>query len=1137
MRKLLWAVPVLGALLLAGCKHDEPVEPVTPETPETPETPDEPEPSQPGIATAQDFIAFAAAVNAGASTEEWENGEGWVNLLADIDFAGVEDWTPVGNATAPWTNWVPAITDGFPFAGKFDGNAHHIKNLHLVCDETVPGKHFGLFGYLDAGAIVQNFVIEENCSLLVKASVSLSAGLIAGVLYDATVRDVTSYAPMTYQGGATGYLHMALIGGLYAKDLGCTVDSVHNYGAIVAENEKNLNAGATGIHVAGIVGFTNAPAGNAVGPVVSSCNNYGDMTSQAGRTAGIVGAANACTRIEDCENRGNQVNSMPKEDGARLGTITCFTNNGSSLSGCKNYGDLVSTTSGRVGGILSLPTAGSYERCANYGRIISDSPYRGVFFGYVNSASAWTECIASGKVGQYNGGEWEYDLYSESNKANYLGKQGAATSTFTDITYDILTGEEEVHPDPSLDVEADFRIFFIGNSFTKDAVEHLPGILAAAGLDKVQMVHMYYGGRTIPEYDSGWSSATDYHCYICNPGQTEWTDVTGKSLAQVAVSAKWDIVTIQEHTGRQLAWGWTDTEKTAVQGLVAKVQAAQKQAGGTPKLYYILSQAYHDLTKAQNVTKPFNNTDEMWSVIAAQGRHAVEECGFDGIISTGAMLQNLRTSWVDNAMGLTRDGYHMDLGIARYGAACTVFETAIGPFNGNIKLDGNTYRTTSGTAVTDQNAPLALKAARYAIEKPYDVTDMSGEEKPGGDEPAEHEQVSVGTVTELAAFADRVNAGDAKALTAVVTLTADLDMASVTDWMPIGAGTFSWASNKLTVTKGYPFAGTFDGGHHTVKNFHQAYAPAEGGGAFGFFGMLADGAVVKDLTFDASCSLTLDASASADCGVLAGMVQGATVSNVVNRGSLNGGGTATLSNARVTMGIIGFAFAAGTETSISDVVNYGAVTATTGGNTANGATAVQVAGIVGFSTNDVDSSVSVKVTRCENRGAITGDTARAAGIVAACNRYTVLTDCTNYADQVNSFPTATNARPGNITCVAGTGVQLIRCVNRGDLISKTSGGIGGVIALVNHATVVMEGCANYGRIISDITNGYHGTLFGQCTVAASFKDCIAAGDYGTYNDGDYVLVGVNADNYFDYVGKHSSAAVNVTKENIRYQAE
>ena len=721
MRMLLLLLSTFFALTISGCNHKEPA-PVE-------------EPDVPGIHNVQDFLAFASAVNTGASTKDWENEEGWVNLLADLDFAGVTDFKPVGYATAPWENYFPAVVSGNPFTGKFDGNTHHIKNLKLVCNEIEAGKHFGIFGYVGPGGIVQNFIIDDSCSLTIASdvSVSLSAGMIAGVVYDATVRDITSYAPMHYQGKAAGYFHMALIGGLYAKEKGCIIDSVHNWGKIDAENSANLNAGATGIHVAGIVGFANSPTGNAKRIVISDCSNHGNMTSQAGRTAGIVGAANACTDIINCENRGNQLNTMPKTDGGRLGNICCFTNNGSSISGCKNYGNLVSTTSGRVGGIVSLPNAGAYSNNENYGEIISDSAYRGLFFGYVTQAAAWEGGTASGKVGTYNKGKYNYDLYPETDVVRYLGKDGSSgKATYKDVTYDIATGDTPVNPDPDLNVSASFRIFFIGNSFTKDAVEHLPGILVAAGIKDVQMVHMYYGGRTIPEYNDGWSTSTDYHCYVCNPGKTSWTDVSGKSLATVAATGKWDIVTIQEHTGRQLAWGWTSTEKNAVQGLVDKVKAAQKKNGGTPKLYYILSQSYFNLSKAQNVSKPFSNTDEMWTIIAAQGKKAVEECGFDGVISTGAMLQNLRTSSLNNSNGLTRDGYHMDYGISRYGASCTVFETVIGPFNGNIKLDNNTYRyskssTTDGswsTPVTDASAPVALQAARYAIANPYVVTSM-----------------------------------------------------------------------------------------------------------------------------------------------------------------------------------------------------------------------------------------------------------------------------------------------------------------------------------------------------------------------------------------------------------------------------
>ena len=198
----------------------------------------------------------------------------------------------------------------------------------------------------------------------------------------------------------------------------------------------------------------------------------------------------------------------------------------------------------------------------------------------------------------------------------------------------------------------------------------------------------------------------------------------------MAESRNWDIVTIQEHTGNSAAWLWNTEAQNNMQSLINKVKAAQ--TGSMPEFWYILSQAYYDMGKIGSASKPYiiwENQEGMWNVIADFGKNVMANVSFDGIISTGAMLQNLRTSSLDNDLNLTRDGYHMDYGISRYGAACTVFETLFTPIYG-VDMDGNTFRYSTGgtgsTPVTDANAPIAIQAARYAMEKPYEVTDMSG---------------------------------------------------------------------------------------------------------------------------------------------------------------------------------------------------------------------------------------------------------------------------------------------------------------------------------------------------------------------------------------------------------------------------
>ena len=692
-----------------------------------------------GIRTADDLVAFAAAVNAGGSLDEWLNEDGEVCLLTNIDMSAVTEWTPIGKAAFELASNKLTLT-GTPFAGHFNGQGYRIRNLKMVAAGSEAGATYGLFGALAPGAVVENFSFDTGCSLTVTATAGSSNGVVAGMVHDATVRDITSSAPMHFQGTAGSVrITMALIGTAFAETAGVTIDNVNNNGAITAENRDNNTAGgATGYHIAGIVGFSSNDGSSQQKVIISDCINYGDMTSATGRTSGIVAAANRYTQLTNCVNHGDQMNTCPKEDAGRLGNITCNMGTGSSMSGCTNYGNLTSTTGARCGGITSISNTATFENCANYGTILSDGS-RGVFWAYNNGVAQWTDCTAGGKVGTYNNGAPVFDSYAEADQANYLGKQGSNKSTLTNIVYQIgSTGGGGTGGD------AELRILFIGNSFTKDAVEHLPGILKAAGLDKVKMTHMYYGGRTVPEYNNGFATVNDYRCYECGPGAAGWTELMNKTIKEVAASDRWDIVTIQEHTGKVNAWSWTSTEKEALQGLIDNVKSTQ--TGAMPKFYYILSQAYGDpaIVSYSQQTVIVNNfassQADMYAAIVAQGKKVMAEVSFDDVIATGTVLQNLRTSKLQNSMDMTRDGYHMDYGIARYAASCAVFEKLISPAFGGVTLDGNTFRYTTSnstagsysTPVTDANAPIALQAARYALATPYAVTDMSDidQEKP-----------------------------------------------------------------------------------------------------------------------------------------------------------------------------------------------------------------------------------------------------------------------------------------------------------------------------------------------------------------------------------------------------------------------
>ncbi len=111
--------------------------------------------------------------------------------------------------------------------------------------------------------------------------------------------------------------------------------------------------------------------------------------------------------------------------------------------------------------------------------------------------------------------------------------------------------------------KGNLKILFIGNSFTVDATEHLPGMLKSAGITHVRMVRAYHGGYKLPEFFENYAAPDICTYYYCEPGATKWENegTLNRSLKSIVESDTWDIVTLQEHTGSYYAWEWDETER------------------------------------------------------------------------------------------------------------------------------------------------------------------------------------------------------------------------------------------------------------------------------------------------------------------------------------------------------------------------------------------------------------------------------------------------------------------------------------------------------------------------------------------------------------------------------------------------
>ena len=212
----------------------------------------------PCIASVEDLQKLAEEVNAG------NNYKGkTVVLVADLDLAGISNWTPIGIGSAH-------------FQGSFDGANHTIKNLKI--DAT--SAYVGLFGYARIG-VIKNLTIENAD---VKGT-SFAAAL-CGMAETASFENITLKGGIYVEG--TGQDIGALTGYTYGKITDVTVDA--DYGSYVK--------GAS--YFGGVVGY--AGEGSTVFTRVKSNINVFGKTYMVG---GIVGLAQYGVTFTDCECSGD----------------------------------------------------------------------------------------------------------------------------------------------------------------------------------------------------------------------------------------------------------------------------------------------------------------------------------------------------------------------------------------------------------------------------------------------------------------------------------------------------------------------------------------------------------------------------------------------------------------------------------------------------------------------------------------------------------------------------------------------------------------------------------------------------------------------------------------------------------------
>ena len=268
------------------------------------------------------------------------------------------------------------------------------------------------------------------------------------------------------------------------------------------------------------------------------------------------------------------------------------------------------------------------------------------------------------------------------------------------------------HPDT-------LRILAVGNSFSDDGTEYLPGLLEAAGVRNVIVARLYIGGCTLERQCREYADGTADYIYYKST-KNEWVTVSrNATLLDGLKDEPWDIITIQQASDDS---GLYDTYE---QGIPKLVSIIRKEAPN-PRAAIVWHMTWAYATNSDHRAFPRYGNDQlrMYDAIRSCVDRARKQFNLPVVIPSGEAVQIARGTRLNNngkvpptskVYELTRDGYHLTRQHGRYIAACTWFETLIKPTLGKSVLGNSYLLLDTEHSITAKDARLCQKCAVKAV--------------------------------------------------------------------------------------------------------------------------------------------------------------------------------------------------------------------------------------------------------------------------------------------------------------------------------------------------------------------------------------------------------------------------------------
>lgn len=253
------------------------------------------------------------------------------------------------------------------------------------------------------------------------------------------------------------------------------------------------------------------------------------------------------------------------------------------------------------------------------------------------------------------------------------------------------------------------KVLAIGNSFSEDAMAYLWDICKDGGVETVVLGNLRIGSCDL---DKHWTNIQNNNANYTYDKNTDGTIVTesGRTLASALAEEDWDIITIQQVSGKS---GKADTF-----GNMDNIASYLKESKPNAQIMWQMSWAY-----AQDSTHgsfPDYDSDQMTmynAIVNATQSTVATKSYISGIIPSGTAVQNMRTSYIGDNMD--RDGHHMSYSLGRYTVALTWYACLTGGSVENVDWIPTDYASIA------EHFDAIRESVNNAVKTPYGVTNSN----------------------------------------------------------------------------------------------------------------------------------------------------------------------------------------------------------------------------------------------------------------------------------------------------------------------------------------------------------------------------------------------------------------------------